>query len=85
MQEYFHKNTFAGNPNALVELSFVGPLSLVTIHILSPVAQIGVIKFGLRAIMITGTVLIALSMEMAALSSQVCICLERYRYIALMS
>lgn len=40
-------------------------------HALSPVVRIAISRFGVRPMIILGTVVIALSMEMAALVTQV--------------
>lgn len=71
MQDNFHKTTFADNPNALVQLSFVGTLALFCLHALSPVVRISISRFGVRPVIILGTILIALSLEMAALATKV--------------
>ncbi|KAL7322518.1 hypothetical protein PS15p_211509 [Mucor circinelloides] len=71
MQDNFHKTTFADNPNALVQLSFVGTLALFCLHALSPVVRISISRFGVRPVIILGTILIALSLEMAALATKI--------------
>lgn len=71
MQDNFHKTMFADNPNALLQLSFVGTLTLFCLHALSPVVRIAISKFGVRPAIILGTVLISLSMELAVLATQV--------------
>lgn len=71
MQDNFHKTMFVDDPNALVQLSFVGTLALFCLHALSPVVRFAISRFGVRLVIILGTVLIALSMELAALATQV--------------
>ncbi|KAL0145085.1 major facilitator superfamily domain-containing protein [Mucor lusitanicus] len=71
MQDNFHKTMFADNPNALLQLSFVGTLTLFCLHALSPVVRIAISKFGVRPAIILGTVLISLSMELAVLATQI--------------
>ncbi|KAL9556026.1 hypothetical protein MBANPS3_002084 [Mucor bainieri] len=71
MQENFHKTMFADNPNALVQLSFVGTLALFSLHALSPAVRIAISRFGVRPVTISSTVLIALSMELSALATQI--------------
>ncbi|KAL0138423.1 major facilitator superfamily domain-containing protein [Mucor lusitanicus] len=71
MQDYYHQNLFADNPRALVDLTFVGTLSYVFINGSSPVVQYFVARFGLRPVMIVGSVLITLSLEMAGFASQI--------------
>ena len=71
MQDYFHQHMFADNPKALVDLSFVGTLALVFINGSSPIVQYFVARFGLRPVMIVGTLFITLALEMAGFASQV--------------
>ncbi|KAI8637727.1 major facilitator superfamily domain-containing protein [Parasitella parasitica] len=71
MQDYFHQNMFADNPKALVDLSFVGTLALVFINGASPIVQVFVARFGLRPIMIVGTICITVALEMAGFATQI--------------
>lgn len=71
MQDYFHQHMFADNPKALVDLSFVGTLALVFINGSSPIVQYFVARFGLRPVMIVGTLFITIALEMAGFASQV--------------
>ncbi|EPB89705.1 hypothetical protein HMPREF1544_03505 [Mucor circinelloides 1006PhL] len=71
MQDYFHQNMFSDNPKALVDLSFVGTLALVFINASSPVVQYFVARFGLRPVMIVGTLFITIALEMAGFASQI--------------
>ncbi|KAG1106521.1 hypothetical protein G6F42_016719 [Rhizopus arrhizus] len=71
MQDYYHQNMFADNAKALVDLSFVGTLALVFVNGSSPVVQYFVARFGLRPIMIVGTLFITIALEMAGFASQI--------------
>ncbi|KAL7319906.1 hypothetical protein PS15m_002988 [Mucor circinelloides] len=71
MQDYFHQNMFSDNPKALVDLSFVGTLALVFINASSPAVQYFVARFGLRPVMIVGTLFITIALEMAGFASQI--------------
>lgn len=71
MQDYFHQNMFSDNPKALVDLSFVGTLALICLNGASPIVQMFVVRFGLRPVMIVGTLLVVIAMEMAGFASQV--------------
>ncbi|CAO0791362.1 unnamed protein product [Mucor circinelloides] len=71
MQDYYHQNMFTDNAKALVDLSFVGTLALVFVNGSSPVVQYFVARFGLRPIMIVGTLFITIALEMAGFASQI--------------
>lgn len=71
MQDYFHQNMFSDNPKALVDLSFVGTLALVFINGSSPIVQFFVARYGLRPVMIAGTLFITVALEMAGFASEV--------------
>ncbi|KAL9552549.1 hypothetical protein MBANPS3_003712 [Mucor bainieri] len=71
MQDHFHQHMFADNPKALVDLSFVGTLALVFINGSSPIVQYFVARFGLRPVMIVGTLFITIALEMAGFASQI--------------
>jgi hypothetical protein len=71
MQDYFHQVLFASNPKALLDLSFVGTLALVFVNGASPLVQVCVARYGLRPVMVTGTIFITLALEMAGFATQV--------------
>lgn len=71
MQDYFNQNVFANNPSALVDLSFVGTLALISINAGSPIVQVLVARFGLRPVMISGTICIVVALETASLATEV--------------
>lgn len=71
MQDYFEQNIFQNEPNATVDLSFVGTIAMVCLNSVSPIVQICVSMFGLRPVLITGTILVALGLELAGFSTQI--------------
>ncbi|KAI7903125.1 major facilitator superfamily domain-containing protein [Cokeromyces recurvatus] len=71
MQDYYEQNMFQNIPNAAVNLSFVGTISMVCMNVSSPIIQICVSIFGLRCILIVGTIFVGLGLEMAGFSSQI--------------
>ncbi|CAO3647405.1 unnamed protein product [Mucor hiemalis] len=71
MQDYFEQNLFHDVPNAAVNLSFVGTISLVCLNSVSPIVQICCSIFGIKIILIVGTLLVGLGLEMAGFSSQI--------------
>ncbi|GAA5815558.1 hypothetical protein MFLAVUS_009070 [Mucor flavus] len=68
MQDYYEQNVFKG---AAVELSFVGTIALVCLNSVSPLVQICASRFGIRVVLITGTFLVGLGLEMAGFSTQI--------------
>ncbi|KAG1121792.1 hypothetical protein G6F42_012086 [Rhizopus arrhizus] len=68
MQDYFEQNMFQ---HAAVNLSFVGTLTMVCMNAISPLIQILVSIYGVRYILIIGTILVALGLEIAGFSTQI--------------
>lgn len=71
MQDYFEQNMFQNVSNAAVNLSFVGTLTMVCMNATSPLIQILVSIYGVHYVLIIGTILVALGLEMAGFSSQI--------------
>lgn len=71
MQDYFEQNMFNNVANAAVNLSFVGTLAMVCLNAVSPIVQICVSVFGVRPVLIVGTIFVALGLEMAGFSTQI--------------
>ncbi|KAG1086124.1 hypothetical protein G6F42_021115 [Rhizopus arrhizus] len=71
MQDYFERHMFNDVANATVNLSFVGTLAMVCLNSVSPIVQICVSVFGVRYVLIGGTILVALGLEMAGFSTQI--------------
>lgn len=71
MQDYFNQTLFKDSKTALVDLSFVGTLALICCNGCSPIVQVLVSKFGLRPVMITGTLFIVIALEMASLATEI--------------
>lgn len=71
MQDFFNQTLFKDNEAALIDLSFVGTLSLICVNGFSPIVQVAVSRFGLRPVMILGTLFIVIALEMASLATEV--------------
>ncbi|KAI9480577.1 MAG: major facilitator superfamily domain-containing protein [Benjaminiella poitrasii] len=71
MQDYFQQHMFSDTPNAAVNLSFVGTIAMVFMNATSPIIQICVSIFGIRYVLIVGTIFVGLGLEMAGFSSQI--------------
>lgn len=71
MQDYFQQHLFADNEQALLDLSFVGTLALVFVNGSAPFVTICVSRFGLRPIMIFGSLCIVIALEMAGFAYEV--------------
>jgi hypothetical protein len=71
MQDYYHQHYFSSDPKSLVNLSFVSTLALIFSYGLSPIVQVCTSIYGVRTIMMVGTLLIVVSMEMAGFATQV--------------
>lgn len=71
MQDYYEQHLFANVPNAALNLSFVGTLALVCLNAVSPIVQICVSIFGVRPVLITGTIFVGVGLEMAGFSTQI--------------
>ncbi|GAN09958.1 conserved hypothetical protein [Mucor ambiguus] len=68
MQDYFEQNMFS---HAAVSLSFVGTITMVCMNAVSPLIQILVSIHGVRYVLVIGTILVALGLEMAGFSTQI--------------
>ncbi|KAI9484010.1 MAG: major facilitator superfamily domain-containing protein [Benjaminiella poitrasii] len=62
---------FSDNPKAVVDLSFVGTLTLVFINGASPLVQVCVARYGLRQVIIVGTLFVTIALEMAGFSYEI--------------
>ncbi|KAI8370236.1 major facilitator superfamily domain-containing protein [Blakeslea trispora] len=71
MQDYYEQHYFSQVPQAALNLSFVGTLSMVFLNGVCPLAQIFVSLYGVRVAVVTGTLLICLGLEMASLATQI--------------
>ncbi|KAI9345780.1 major facilitator superfamily domain-containing protein [Pilaira anomala] len=71
MQDFFNQTLFKDNEAALIDLSFVGTLSLICVNGFSPIVQVAVSRFGLRPVMILGTIFIVIALEMASLATEI--------------
>lgn len=57
--------------NSQFQLSFVGTLLEVCVNLMGPVAQIIASRFGSKSVLILGTVLMTLGLELASISDQI--------------
>ncbi|KAI8072262.1 major facilitator superfamily domain-containing protein [Gilbertella persicaria] len=71
MQDYYEQHLFNNTPNAALNLSFVGTIAMVCMNSASPIVQICVSVFGIRAVLITGTLFIGIGLEMAGFATQI--------------
>lgn len=72
MQNYYDVEFFGNTvPNAQFQLSFVGTLLEVCVNLMGPVAQLIASRFGTRVVLIIGTILATLGLELAGFSTQV--------------
>ncbi|KAI8977306.1 major facilitator superfamily domain-containing protein [Mycotypha africana] len=71
MQDFFEQNISHNDPKTAVNLSFVGTIAMVFMNAMSPIMQICVSVLGMRCVLIGGTLLVSLGLEMASLSSQI--------------
>lgn len=77
MQNYFERKVFNHLPDAQLQLSFVGTFMEMFVDLMGPVVQILSSKFGVKFVLIAGTVLMAIGLELASLSNQV-----RHRHVS---
>lgn len=72
MQNYYDVNMFRDTvPNSQFQLSFVGTLLEVCVNLMGPVAQLIASRFGIRVVLIIGTILALLGLELAGFSTQI--------------
>ncbi|KAG1445780.1 hypothetical protein G6F56_009794 [Rhizopus delemar] len=71
MQDYYEQYIFNDVPNASLKLSFVGTIASACMNVGGPFAQVLVSIFGIRPVLIAGTVMITLGLELASLGSQI--------------
>lgn len=68
MQDYFEQNVYR---DSAVNLSFVGTIALVCINSVSPIVQICVSRFGIRIVLIAGTIFVGLGLILAGFSTEI--------------
>lgn len=71
MQDYYQQTYFSDLPDAALQLSFVGTLSMVFANSMGPFAQILSSYFGTRVVMLIGTLFIAIGLFMAGFAYEV--------------
>ncbi|KAI9262356.1 major facilitator superfamily domain-containing protein [Phascolomyces articulosus] len=70
-QNHFEQYVFKSVPDAQLQLSFAGTLMEVCVDMMGPMVQILTNKFGYKAVLITGALLMVLGLEMAGFTSQI--------------
>ncbi|CAO3667505.1 unnamed protein product [Rhizopus stolonifer] len=71
MQDYYEQYIFNVVLNTFLKISFAGTIVSACINISGPFAQVLVSIFGIRPVLIVGTILITLGLELASLNSQI--------------
>ncbi|KAI8880307.1 MFS general substrate transporter, partial [Backusella circina FSU 941] len=70
-QDYYQKNDFRNTPNVTFYLSFVGTLTLAVFDLASPISQVLVSVWGVQVVLILGTLLTTVGLELAAFSTEI--------------
>ncbi|KAI7900956.1 major facilitator superfamily domain-containing protein [Cokeromyces recurvatus] len=72
LQDYLDLNVYRGTvPDSQFQLSFVGTLLEIFVNLMGPVAQLIASQFGSKSVLIIGTILATLGLELASLSSKI--------------
>lgn len=72
MQDHYDMTMFRDSvPNSQFQLSFVGTILEVCVNLMGPLAQIIASRFGSTTVLILGTLMSVLGLELAGFSSQV--------------
>jgi len=72
LQDYLDVNMFRDRvANSQFQLSFVGTILEVCVNLMGPLSQIIASRFGSKAVLIIGTILATLGLELASLSTEI--------------
>ncbi|KAI8393540.1 major facilitator superfamily domain-containing protein [Radiomyces spectabilis] len=71
MQDYYDQHVFTDIPDAQFQLSWAGTLMEVFVNLMSPLAQVLASIFGFRVVLIAGTILASLGLELAGFSTKI--------------
>ncbi|KAG2193418.1 hypothetical protein INT47_006615 [Mucor saturninus] len=72
MQDYYDVTMFRDTvANSQFQLSFVGTLLEICVNLMGPLAQLIVARFGTRTVLILGTIMATLGLELAGFSTQI--------------
>ncbi|KAI8638406.1 major facilitator superfamily domain-containing protein [Parasitella parasitica] len=72
LQDYLDVNMFRDRvANSQFQLSFVGTILEVCVNLMGPLSQIIASRFGIKAVLIIGTLLATLGLELASLSTEI--------------
>ncbi|KAI8147417.1 major facilitator superfamily domain-containing protein [Fennellomyces sp. T-0311] len=71
MQEYYEREVFSHIPDAQLQLSFAGTIMELFVDLMGPLFQIISARYGVRAVLILGSFLGVLGLEMAGFTTQI--------------
>ncbi|KAI7882517.1 MFS general substrate transporter, partial [Lichtheimia hyalospora FSU 10163] len=71
MQEYFERRVFPNVPDVQMQLSFAGTLMELFVDLMGPVFQILSARFGIRFVLVLGSIIMVLGLELASLSTEI--------------
>ncbi|KAI9329949.1 major facilitator superfamily domain-containing protein [Pilaira anomala] len=72
MQDHYDQTMFRDTvPNSQFQLSFVGTILEICVNLMGPIAQIIASRFGATSVLLLGTFLSTLGMELAGFSTQI--------------
>ncbi|KAI7849246.1 major facilitator superfamily domain-containing protein, partial [Circinella umbellata] len=71
MQEYFERKVFYNVPDAQLQLSFAGTLMELFVDLMGPVFQIIAARYGVRTVLILGSFLGVLGLELAGFTTKI--------------
>ncbi|KAI9488511.1 major facilitator superfamily domain-containing protein, partial [Zychaea mexicana] len=71
MQEYFERKVFYDVPDAQLQLSFAGTIMELMVDVMGPVFQIISARYGIRSVLILGSFLGVLGLEMAGFTTKI--------------
>lgn len=78
MQEYFERKVFPDVPDVQMQLSFAGTLMELFVDLMGPVFQILSARFGIRFVLVLGSIIMVAGLELASLSTEVSNVAYRY-------
>ena len=72
MQAHYEQ-VFKNVPNAQLQLSFAGTFMELFVDLMAPVFQLLSSRFGIRPVLVLGSLVSVLGLELAGFTTQVCI------------
>lgn len=73
MQEYFTRVVFKDAPHAQLGLTLVGTTIEIFANMMGPLYQYLTSRYGVRPVLILGTLLVVLGLELSGFATKVCI------------